>query len=219
MSRSLRACLVVIVVLLACSIAACSSDGPNRVESTPDADAGSQTVVAVGGNDTQGDNVPDRLHEAWPYRMFRDAFPRSTVFVNASVAGATAAAAERGQLPIVRELAPDVVVIWIGTEDMVLRTPTRDFARALSRLIAGAQDAGAARVLVGNLPDAYGARARPYNTAIQHAVRETGAELVELDREPISLADELGPLPQLDVDGHRRVAEAFGRRIAAGARR
>jgi hypothetical protein len=201
--------------ILAIALASCSNED-NDPTAAPSAAEISRTVIVLGGSDTQAGTVPDRLHDAWPYRMFREALPLSTVFVNAAVDGATAEDARRTQLPIVRELEPDVVVVWLGDEDVRRKTPARDFARALSRVVAGAQTAGAERVLVGNLPDAYGKGVRPYNNAILHTVRETGAELVELDREHIALADEPGFAPHIDVASHRVVADAFGRRIAAG---
>jgi hypothetical protein len=202
--------------LLVLSAVACSNDADDGAARSADDGSGPQTVVALGGTDTQAENLPDRLNDAWPYRTFRDAFPVSTVFVNGAVAEATAAEARRAQLPIVRELQPDVVLMWIGAEDMRFGTKPSAFARDLSRVVSGVQAAGVDRVLVGNLPAEYGDSARSYNNAIRHVVRETGAELVELDRERITLVDKPGFPPELDVAGHRVVAEAFGRRIASG---
>jgi lysophospholipase L1-like esterase len=195
---------------------ACTSDGNKGATAGASGDEKAVTVVAIGGSATAGEGVSDRLHKAWPYRMFRDALPRSSVFVNAAVEGATAASAETAQVPIVQELHPDIVAIWLGADDLVAHVPIADFARALSRVITAVQAAGTDRVLVGNLPSAYGRDVGSYNSAIQHVVRETGSELVELDREHVTVDPVSGAALRLDDASHAVVAGAFGRKISAG---
>jgi GDSL-like Lipase/Acylhydrolase family len=209
-----RVALWCITAMFTLVTGACSGGESNRSSSAAPSDAAPTAVVTMGGRTTEGENVPDRLHNAWPYRMFATALPRSTVFVNAAVPG-KAADAPRTQLPIVRELKPDIVVMWIGAEDLRAGTPIATFAQQLSRTVTAVQALGVQRVLVGNLPAAYGGRVMSYNNAIQHVVRETGAELVELEHERITItrAGRTGA-SELDVAGHHVVAEAFGRRIA-----
>ena len=50
----------------------------------------------IGGSATEGDGVPDRFRDAWPYLLFDEAFPVSTSLVNAALDGATVANAASG---------------------------------------------------------------------------------------------------------------------------
>ncbi len=204
-----------IAVFLAGACASTGHDDNHRASSSA-ADEATQTVVALGGSATEGEGVADRFHNAWPYRLFGTALPRSTVFVNAAVEGATAGTADATQVPIVRELHPDIVVMWLGAYDAAVHTPIATFARALARVITAVQAVGVDRVLVGNLPAAFGHDVDSYNSAIDHVARETGAELVELDREHITATGAPGSEPRLDDASHRVVADAFGRKLASG---
>ena len=58
-----------------------------------------QTVLTIGENKTPGRRLPDRLQDAWPYLVFHDAFPLSTVFVNGALDEATVADAIETQAP------------------------------------------------------------------------------------------------------------------------
>ena len=77
--------LALVIVLTACSTGSRSTKGPTSAPSTGPV----ITVVALGGSATEGDGVRDRLRNAWPYLVFRTAFPRSTIFVNGALDEAT----------------------------------------------------------------------------------------------------------------------------------
>lgn len=204
---SVRAATATIVMLALCACA-CSSGGGT---SGPPADAAengpSKTVLLLGGRSSDGDGIADRLRDAWPYRVF-DALPRATVFVNNARDQATVAEALSEQVPLARDLKPDLVEVWLGADDAAAATPLPAFVRDLSRLIVMLRAAGARRILVGDLPAAYGAATARYNDAIHQVVRDAGAELVALSRARINLGSPReGRLP--DAASQPVIAAAF----------
>ncbi len=170
------------LVMVALSACACSAD---RAASGPpvdvDANVPSKTVLALGGRESAGDGLGDRLRDAWPYRVF-DALPRPTVFVNGARDDATVAHALAEQVPLARELRPDMVEVWLGADDVAARTPIRAFTSDFARLLGELRAAGARRILVADLPAVYGERTARYNDAIHRLVRDAGVELVPLAR-------------------------------------
>jgi hypothetical protein len=200
--------------MLALCGCACSS---GRSASGPPADAAgngpSKTVLLLGGRSSDGDGIADRLRDAWPYRVF-DALPRPTVFVNNARDQATVAEALSEQVPLARELKPDLVEVWLGADDIAAGTPLPAFTRDMSRLVAMLRAAGAGRILVADLPAAYGDATARYNDAIHQAVRDAGAELVALSRAGINLGSAReGRLP--DAASQPVIAAAFTTAINA----
>ncbi len=168
-----------------------------------------ETVVSIGGSATEGDGLRNRLQEAWPYLVFRNALPISTVFVNAALDDATATHALTLQVPVATELKPDLVEVWLGADDVAAATPIPTFTTALTELVTRLRVSTETRVLVADLPASFGTRAAPYNTAIRSVVVTTGAELVSLANASVTLAPEKGFAAQPDAAGHRALAAAF----------
>lgn len=199
------------ITLLAAS---CSSRSRGNADSAPASAAPVQHVLAIGGRATEGDGIRDRLQEAWPYLVFHDAFPLSTIFVNGALDEATVASALETQVPLAAELKPDVVEVWLGADDLAVSTPLPDFTSALTDVITQLQRAGSRRVLVADLPDAYGGRVSAYNAAIRDVVTRTNTELVPLATARIALPRTEDSIPLLDEAGHRVVAAAFEKQLA-----
>jgi hypothetical protein len=193
---------VALVALAACSTGSRSAKGPASEPSTGPA----ITVLALGGSATEGDGVRDRLRDAWPYLVFKTAFPRSTVFVNGALDDATLQHAITAQAPLAAQLKPDVIEVTARTPITVFRA---EFRQLLDRLRAS----GAGRILVADLPRALGNTA-PYNAAIHAEVAAAHAELVALAGIAIGLTPTDGLTPQPDAASHRLIAAAFERRIA-----
>jgi lysophospholipase L1-like esterase len=214
MSHVRRGAATVVGLVVSVTLTAACSAGSHRATGpAANAAAPRQTVLAIGGSATRGDGVPDRLQDAWPYLVFHDAFPLSTVFVNGSLDDATVADALETQAPLATELKPDLVEVWLGADDLRVGTPTDEFTRSLTNLIAALRTAGSRRILVADLPTAYGARVAAYNAAIHQVVSGTHAQLVPLAAAPITLApnDQLESQP--DAASHRVVAAAFQKAI------
>jgi lysophospholipase L1-like esterase len=214
MSRTRHGAGILVALAVSVMLAAACSAGPHRAAGPAVNNAGPKlTVLAIGGSATRGDGVADRLQDAWPYLVFHDAFPLSTVFVNGALDDATVAEAIKAQAPLAMELKPDLVEVWLGADDLRLNTPVDEFTQSLTNLIAALRAAGSRRILVADLPAAYGTRVAAYNAAIHQVVAGAHAELVPLAAAPIRLApnDQLEPQP--DVASHRVVAAAFRKAI------
>ena len=210
-----RICAVAVVSVIA--VAACSGGSHTKAGPTANASTGpTRTVLAIGSSATEGDGLADRLQDAWPYRVFRDAFPISTAFVNGALDDATVAHALADQAPLAVELKPDLVEVWIGADDLRASTPIPVFTLTFTRLVAALRAAGSRRILIADLPAAYGSRASSYNAAIHSVVASTHAELVSLANAVITLAPTDGLPPQPDAASHRAIAAAFARSIARG---
>lgn len=206
LSRPSLATIVLVVTLTACS----GSGRPTSVAST---DNGAPTILLVmGGSATEGDGVANRFREAWPYLVFRDAFSRSTSLINAALDDATVANAQADQLPLVTEVKPDTVLIWLGVDDLSHRTPPAQFASQLCTLVDDIRATGTRRVLVADLPDALG-NTSAYNAAIRQVVAATNTKLVELEHAAIALVPTDGLPPQPDAASHRAIAQAFERAL------
>lgn len=149
-ARRVRA-VVVAAVALALPAGGCTGDPPPR-PAAPAPDAAPATYVAVGASESVGVGLADPLRHAWPQRLFRSAFPRSTVFVNMGTPGATVAAALDDQLPEAVRLEPVVATVWLNVNDLRARVPVDAYRRDLRALLEGLRRGGATRVLVANTP-------------------------------------------------------------------
>jgi lysophospholipase L1-like esterase len=207
--RHLVLVIVALVALTACSTGSKTAKGPAASPSTGPA----ITVLALGGSATEGDGVPDRLRDAWPYLVFQTAFPRSTIFVNGALDNATLQHAITAQAPLAAQLKPDVVEVWLGADDVTARTPITLFRSEFRQMLDLLHASGARRILVADLPPALGNTA-PYNAAIRTEVAAAHAELVSLANTAITLEPTDGLTPQPDATSHRLIAAAFERRIA-----
>jgi hypothetical protein len=209
---TVRGAALMLAVVLAAT--GCSSGSHSSTPTSATNVAPAQTVLAIGGSATEGDGVVDRLHNAWPYLVFRESFPISTVFVNAALDDATVARALVAQAPLAKELKPAVVEMWLGADDLNVATPVAEFTLSLTQLIGTLRTDGAKRVLVADLPRAYGSRATAYNDAIHAVVGRTHSELVALADTSMTLAPTRGLAPQPDARGHRAGATAFDAQLA-----
>jgi len=200
---------VVAAIGLLFALVSCSGTRPPSPFASADTKGRSTTLLTIGGSATEGDGVPDRYRDAWPYLLYQDAFPPSTSLVNAALDGATTANTLIDQLPLAQQVKPDTVAIWLGADDLAQRTPIDQFATGLRVLIDDLRHTGARRILVADLPDVLGPNAPAYNAAIRRAVTVTNARLVELQHAPITLTPSGGAGPQPDAASQRVIANAF----------
>jgi lysophospholipase L1-like esterase len=199
---------VAVTVVLACFLAACggpsgSQSGRSTITVEP-----TQTLLVMGSSGTLGDGLDNPWQDAWPRIFFRKAFPRATVFVNGATEGASVEDAVTNQLPLVDDVSPSVVAIWLGAVDAVGATPVTDFAANLGRLVQRVRSSGA-RVLIADLPELGRVDVSAYNVAIARVAAEQQATLVPLHAERVSSFDASRFLP--DIAGQRVIAQAFER--------
>jgi lysophospholipase L1-like esterase len=210
-NSTLAVAAVALVALAACSSGSKTEKGPASSPSTGPA----ITVLALGGSATEGDGVPDRLRDAWPYLVFQTAFARSTIFVNGALDDATLQHAITAQVPLATQLKPDVIEVWLGADDLTARTPISLFRAEFHQLLDLLYSSGARRILVADLPPALG-NVAPYNAAIHAEVAAASAALVSLAHIPVALAPTDGLAPQPDAASHRLIAAAFERQLNQG---
>lgn len=108
--------------------------------------------VAVGASETVGIGTDDPVREAWPQLLYRSSLPRSGVFVNLGIPGATVADALERELPHALELRPDIVTVWLNVNDLIADVSPRTYEARLRRLLTSLRRGGGARVLVANTP-------------------------------------------------------------------
>jgi lysophospholipase L1-like esterase len=209
-SRLVRRVFCTVLVTLTVIAASGCSASKHGDAVVPATNAGpTVTVLALGGSATEGDGVRNRLQQAWPYLVFHDALPLSAVLVNGALDHATVASAITSEAPLAAELKPDIVEVWLGADDLLAATPIPSFTVSFTKLVNALRTTATTRVLVGDLPAAYGSNAAHYNDAIHAVVTDTHAELVPLAQTVITLVPTDGLAPQPDTASHRAIATAF----------
>ena len=201
-----RVAFVVVIAMgaAACSSGSRSSNGNGSPTTRPRPAA---TFAVIGTSASVGDGLQFPLQYSWPRLVFREALPRTTVFVNAAVSGSSAENALHDQVPLVEQLHPTVVVIWLGAVEVSQLASPVQFEANLRVVVDGARSTGA-RVLLADLPAYPKTDVRPYNAVIDDIARETGVTLVPLHALAVSwLVNE--PLFLPDVNGHRTIATAI----------
>jgi len=201
------AALVVALLLASCSGSAGSADAP----ATTAGPAQREVLVSIGSNATFGDGLDNPLRDAWPQRLYHDAFPRSTVLVNASDRLVTVERALGQPLQIALEVHATVVAIWLGDLDLAVGVDALTFEADLDWLVKRLRDSGA-RVLLGNLSLAQPGAAA-YDDAIARVARTRRATPVDI---ATALSSHAGIAPSTDIgpDASRAVADAFAAAVA-----
>jgi hypothetical protein len=199
------AVLVSSLALASCSHPAGRGDAPTSTSGAPRR----EVLVSIGSGATFGDDLENPLRDAWPQLLYHDAFPRSTVFVNASDRSVTVASALGQPLSIAIEVHATVVAVWLGDLDLDAGVPPSQFEGDLDRLVTRLRGSGA-RVLLGNLP---GTKSLVYNNAIARVARTHRAALVDLAT-ALSGHPDAGPSRAVDAATSRTIADAFRAALA-----
>jgi hypothetical protein len=209
-----RGFTAVAALVVALSLASCS--GSSRSADSPATTAGParrDVLVSIGSNATFGDGLDNPLRDAWPQRLFHDAFPRSTVLVNASDRLVTVGRALGQPLSIALEVHATVVAVWLGDLDLATGVAAPIFEADLDRLVKQLRASGA-RVLLGNLSLAQPGAAA-YDDAIARVAQARGATPVDI---ATALSSHAGIAPSTDIgpDASRAVADAFAAAVTSG---
>lgn len=204
-SSTVRACaaLVLTLTLVSCSGSSGNSGAPARSATTERRDV----LVTIGSAATFGDGLANPWRDSWPQKLYHEAFPTSTVLVNASDRAVSVGRALGQPLALALEVHATVVAVWLGHTD----GSVEDFAFNLDRLIEQLRASGA-RVLLGNLPRGR-ADSAAANAAITRIARARGATLVDLAT-ALSGSPRVGPGSSIDVATSGKIAEAFAAALA-----
>jgi hypothetical protein len=166
-----------------------------------------ETLAVIGTSASVGDGLQLPLQYSWPRLVFREAFPRTSVFVNAAVSSESTHDALHDQVPLVEQLHPTVVVIWLGGVEVSQLDPPAQLEPDLRAVVDGARSTGA-RVLLADMPAYPKTNVQPYNNVIDAIARDTGVTLVPLHALAIPWLN-TGPLFLPTVEGHRIIATAI----------
>jgi hypothetical protein len=199
--------LLILVIALALVGGACANGGRASSSAPTVTTEHTGTFVVIGAGPTIGDGLRQPLQQAWPRLVFREAMPRTTVFVNAAIEGGTVATAVRDQVSLAQQLHPTVIAVWLGVLEVIDREPIEQFTSEFDGLMSAVVATGA-RVLVADVPNFVGIQPAPYNAVIRRVVHQWGATLVPLSSRHISASSTTGPLFP-DEAGHRAIADAF----------
>lgn len=227
-----------LVVVALATTAACGASGADEGPADPVLTP-TEVYVAVGADETVGVGAERPLVEAWPRELFRSLDPGAT-FVNAAAEHSTVADAFDEQLPIVRELEPTLVTVWLNVNDLAAGVTPATYEDQLGELVRELRQDGRARVLVANTPpvdqfpsypevagmfaasrDEVAAMVDAYNGAVAAVAAREGAEVVDVNA-ALSEAIADGTLESLIGDdgtnpntaGHVRIAEIFADVVA-----
>ena len=204
-------CTTVMLFTSACASNHAPSSGADATSNEPGI-----TLLTIGGSATEGDGVPDRLRDAWPYVLLNDALTPADHLVNGALDGATVANALSEQAPLAAETHANTVAIWVGYDDVLARTPVSGFQSEYQSLVQEVQAAGAQRVLVADVPLSFGGDSAQIDDAIRTVAHATNAKLVELANTTVPLAPTEGLAPQPTTEGQRNVANAFEQVLRTG---
>ena len=145
-----------------------------------------------------------------------------TDLTNLGIPGAKAGDIKNVASPVAKEINPDLVTLWTGSNDLVSGDSVEEFEGKLREILEDLADTQA-RVFVGNLPDltqlptiienpdpdVTAERVTAYNTAIARQASAFGATVVNLNsiEAEASLFSDDGFHPS--NDGHHRIAQLF----------
>lgn len=147
---------------------------------------GDSTAVGVGARaGSYIERLLSRIVKAWPrYGL-----------ANLSTSGATTRDVLGRQVPQIPEGASGLVMLGVGTNDLMRHVPPAEFARRFEAVLAGIRARTAAAIVVSNVPDvsltpaiwsavrpAVAARVDAYNEIIADLARSHGALVFDLCR-------------------------------------
>ena len=149
--RRLRFLAGPVVLLL---LAACGSGGATASarpsDQPPVLDA--HVYAAVGASETVGVGSEHPERDAWTQVFYRTALPDSAVFYNFGEPGITVRQALDQEVPSALAVHPDLVTVWLNTNDILHQVPVEAYQDQLDRLVLALRQGGRARVLVANTP-------------------------------------------------------------------
>ena len=189
------------VSLTACALpfSSSSTSASFPLQTAPSA---SVTYVAIGASDTFGTGTDDPQTQSWPADLVSKLGPHARL-INLGIPGIDIPDALNIELPVALDSHPNLITVWLATNDVVDKVPLATYARDLSTLLQRLHTADPhAEVLVANLPDLtllprfqqsnlteLKTEITSYNAVIATAVEQNHAVLVDLYQQEPTLAD------------------------------
>ena len=148
MSRGLPALLGLLVAVVACS----GQAGGSPIHTAPAPIVNARVYVAIGASETLGVGAEEPTAQAWTSVFYRSALPEGALFYNLGEVGATTEQAVNDELPVALAEHPDLVTVWLNTNDLVHGVSVAAYRAQLDRLLSALAGAGVTRLLVANTP-------------------------------------------------------------------
>ncbi len=151
---ALFVCFAVAGVLFAGCGSAPPSPGPSGAASltaTP-TQRPPYVYVAIGASETFGTGADRPATQNWPTDL-SVRLPKGTKVINLGIPGITAPEALQGELPEALDAKPDLVTVWLGTNDIVDMVTLADYQRSLDSILTQLAANGHPHIAVANIPD------------------------------------------------------------------
>ncbi len=226
MTRSPRLVLLYLglLALLAC---ACSNVNPTTTASA-NGPGVTHVYVAIGENGSSGLRFRSDLTSTWVQSFYRSSLGTTGTLYDLSERGETIADARDNLLPEALAVHPDLVTVWVSTEDIVSGTLLATYGHDLSQLVEALRQQGATVLLANAAPPVLytalescpgstngcrpgGSAPRPaagevtevtdYDNTIASVARQTGARLVDVHAALSSAVETGGAESVLSADG------------------
>ncbi len=166
--------------VLAVAAAACASGGPGPASAPARTEARPSVLVAMGAVETSNVDRRNDPADTWTQLVLVHGMPAAAVLIDLAGDDITAERVIDSQLPALSSLHPDVVTIWVESADVRLATPAATYQAELSRLVTGARQAGARKVLLLTPPTREQNRSGALAVSVAEVAAQTGATLVRL---------------------------------------
>ena len=147
-----RGFLAIAVLVAAASCTTGTTQVGNAVLPSVSPSGPAFTYAAIGASETVGIGANDPPTQAWPAVFYRLAMPRSAVYLNLGIPGATVAEALQREVPEALAAHPRVVTVFLNANDARGGVPPATYQAQLTSLLRQVRQGGAAEVLVANLP-------------------------------------------------------------------
>jgi acyl-CoA thioesterase-1 len=139
-------------VLSACGAAPTSNPGTPALPASRPAGGPAIIYAALGASETVGTGAEQGVRQAWPQLVYNDVLPRSALYYNFGIPGATTAEALQTEVPQALAVHPTLVTVWLNVNDLLAGVTPETYEGQLDTLVHALRQRGAARVLVANTP-------------------------------------------------------------------
>jgi lysophospholipase L1-like esterase len=151
---SLCASMVVAVLLLAgCGFGSSTASGSNAPGAQATATQRPTYIyVAIGASETFGTGANRPATENWPTDLSVH-LPKGSQVINLGIPGITAPQAVLNELPEALDAHPNLVTVWLGTNDIATMVSLADYQESLDSILTQLAEDGHPHIAVANIPN------------------------------------------------------------------